>query len=210
MAFRKFDSLTEPWWGRQPEESLAAYTRFCQYRELRRGERSYAHVADSSGVKPDTITHQAKAHRWQERAAAWDEEQTRQHEERIQGRAERVAEAELTAAEEILHLCRKSVRSAIERNDLLDPGEVPKWTESAIKLRQASQRAPEHTRAVYRTAYGETPNGAAQVTEIDVPEFRNLEPAAQRERVTEMLSAMKRLGDYEQRELANTDDNAGE
>lgn len=206
MPFHTLQQLTDPWWGQQPDESLTAYTRFTQYRDQKRGERSRSEVAESCQRAVRTINEQAKAHRWDERVAAWDQEETRQHRERVAVRAERLAEAQMSSAEEILLLLRKSVRNSIDRGELLEPGEIPKWAESVIKLDQSAQKAPDHARAIYRTANAEGTRGSATVSEIDVPEFAGLEPAAQRERVTEMLSAMQRLGSYEKREL----DSAGE
>lgn len=201
MAFQRFEHLQEPWWGKQPDESLTAYTRFSQYRDQKRGERSHQQVAESHQRAVRTVTQQAQAHRWDERAAAFDEEQTRQHRERITQRAERFAEAQLSAGEEYLHLCRKSVRSAIEHGEVLDPGDVPKWTDAAIKLRQAAQSAPDHVRAIYRHA--ETTNGEggnSSAWEIDLPEFEGMSPAGKRERITEMISSISRLHEYQQRE----------
>lgn len=200
MGFRHLDRLTEPWDGKQPDESLTHYTRFSQFRDQKRGERSVSEVAERVGVQTRTIEREAKAHRWDERAAETDRKATARHDERIAARSERYAEQQLATGEEILLLCRKSVRAAIEQDEVLSPADVPKWTEAAIKLRQSAQHAPDHVRAIYRQAETSGPGGTTSAWEIDVPEFEGLSPAGKRDRVVEMVSSISRLSEYEQRE----------
>lgn len=198
MGFHQLTTLREPLWERQDSETPRLFDRFETYLDQPRGRRNLAEIARHLGVRRQTIQEQASAHRWADRAAAFDAEQTRQHRERINDKAERLAERELDAAERAIEHARRSITAAMDAGEQLTPGELPRWMEAAFKLGESAARAPEHVRSVYRHA--QTPEGGT-ATEVEVPEqLQGLEPAAQRERVTEMLDGLQRLAAYEERE----------
>lgn len=200
MGYHQITSLTGSLWERQDGETARAHERFLAYLDQPRGRRTYAAVAGGLGLRRQSVQEQASAHRWVERAAAWDAEQTRQHRERINEKAERLAERQLDAAERAIEHARRSITAALDAGEQLTPAELPRWVEAATKLGESAARAPEHVRAVYRHA--EANQDGASATEIQIPELQGLDPAQQRERMTEIVESLERLAAYERREQA--------
>lgn len=220
-------TLVEPVDKQQPDEPLNAYTRFCRYRDqLNPGDdprttntvngerisaRSLPLIAAAFGVSERAIRDQAQRYRWRERARAYDDERRAErdadHEAKIAAHAQQLAEAELATAEDMLTYVRSSVRTAAATGDVLAAEDVPKWADSAIKLRQAAQKAPDHVRAVYRSATTSTTTTAGDGTtasavelDVDVPEIRGLTPDRQRERLGEWLASIERSHRYRARD----------
>lgn len=206
MGYKRLERLDEPWYGKQPGESPTAYKRFLQYRQQRRGRRSYEQVAEEYDCKADTIRHQAKALRWEDRVAAWDEEQSRRHDEVILAHAEMLAEEQISTATEMMRAARVAVREHITAGESLDPGEVARWADTASKISSEARQSREKSRAVYRQAAGESSaaggdgGGGTLYREVEIPEFSGLSSEGKRQRIEDIVSSLARFDAYEQRE----------
>lgn len=210
MGFTPITTLHEPWWERQPDESLTAYTRFCRYRDHDpaacddNGQRSYQAVATSFRISDRAVREQAKAHRWADRAAAHDDQQKREadarHHDWIHQQANQLAEAQIRASHEMTHLVRYSVREHITHGTALEADEIPKVADAAAKLGQSAQRAPEQARAIYRQATSTDTTSTSSAYEIEIPELRNLGPDGARQRLADMLEGVQRITEYTKRE----------
>lgn len=185
MSYRAFGTLVDPYWQRQPEETAAAFARFCEYRDMPRGSRSLSRVADGLSRTRQAVQAQASAHRWDVRAAAFDEEQSRQHHERIARWSEQLAEQQIALALEVLLATRVALRHTLINGPMPGLNQLPKLADVAIRLGDAAMRAPERVRAAER------PEGAAEPLRelhVNVPELAELEPAERQQQITELVN----------------------
>jgi hypothetical protein len=153
MAVRTFTTLADPWWKRQPHESLTAYTRFCRYRDqpaddpdyTRTEGRSLMRIADGFRISDRTIEELARKHRWDDRADAYDahrrETESARHARAIEAAAEQLASAELAAAADLTSYLRASVRNMIGQAAYLEPNEIPVVADAISKLHTAAATA---------------------------------------------------------------------
>lgn len=215
VGYRYFETLKDPYWEKQPDESPTAYERFKFYRDeafeddtvrskpdlQHRAQRSLRLVADEFRVADRTIRELAKCHRWKDRIAALDDELSRQHRERMAARAERFADQQLATANELLYASRAALQHLIHNDGYkgMEPDEVAKWIDASIKLGKAALEPVENPRSVLRAATSRGDSNAASMVELEIPELAELSPQGQRERITDALSSLVRLQSYLER-----------
>lgn len=149
MAVRTFDTLVEPIWQRQPEESLTAWKRFRNYRDqphTTKGRLLWL-VADHFRASDRSIQELADKQRWEERARAYDAHvratSHERHAQAISARADQHAATQLATATDLLHYIRTSLHVLTRDGIYADADTIPALADAATQLAAATHTTAE-------------------------------------------------------------------
>ncbi len=122
-----------PVWSRLPQEGPAAWRYFQAYRDMDPEGRSQQKVSKACDVALRTIEYCSRKYRWVERVRAFERDRDLRTLEAVASRTIRITDEQLSILEE-----RIAATDPME----LDPQDVARWLDVAVRIGNASRGLP--------------------------------------------------------------------
>ncbi len=175
-------------WSQQPGETDTMFARFEHYLlHQSPGKRTFAATAEHVGVDRSTIAHNAKQHRWRERAKMWDDHRATTIQESILARDVELADRLMDDARIAESILRRSLAGiAQEQLTFNEAKELVSLAKLTVELRDAAKNRPDQVISLV--------NGID--ADEDTPEsLEGLSPEQRRDRVAEMARGLLHVVD---------------